>query len=256
MIILIIYSFVVAFVAFFVLFRKPFMGKIKKAKSLIIIVAAILIWNHMPYYYNNDKTVSYVTFHAAPNTGGARSSVVTFKTSNGSQESAITATIYQTGSIVDVTCAEFLAQEDGDTEYRITAVIQKVSNTNYGNIYLRDYTNQEVYVYGVGSPGDFTALGLKEGDIVTLVGKRSSYNGNPQMKGAQYVSHYSVTDISIAEFMTKPDDPNPDAPTQYYRLNGVITVIVYIVETSASLLNTVFVKQGIEVLTYQFIDDL
>lgn len=40
------------------------MGKIKKAKSLIIIVAAILIWNHMPYYYNNDKTVSYVTFHA------------------------------------------------------------------------------------------------------------------------------------------------------------------------------------------------
>ncbi|MBR5118819.1 MAG: DNA-binding protein [Muribaculaceae bacterium] len=163
-----------------------------------------------------------VTFHAAPNTGGARSSVVTFKTSNGSQESAITATIYQTGSIVDVTCAEFLAQEEGDTEYRITAVIQKVSNTNYGNIYLRDYTNQEVYVYGVGSPGDFTALGLKEGDIVTLVGKRSSYNGNPQMKGAQYVSHYSVTDISIADFMNMPDDPNSDAPSQYYRLTGVI----------------------------------
>ena len=66
MIILIICSLLVALVAFIVLFRKPFMGKIKKAKSLIIIVAAILIWNHMPYYYNNDKTVSYVTFHAAP----------------------------------------------------------------------------------------------------------------------------------------------------------------------------------------------
>lgn len=66
MIILIIYSFLVALVAFIMFIRKPFLGMNKKTKSLIIIVAAILIWNHMPYYYNNDKTVSYVTSHAAP----------------------------------------------------------------------------------------------------------------------------------------------------------------------------------------------
>ena len=66
MIILIIYSFLVAIVAFIVLFSKPFLGKNKKVKAVIIIVAAILIWNHMPYYYDNDKTVSYVTSHAAP----------------------------------------------------------------------------------------------------------------------------------------------------------------------------------------------
>ncbi len=161
-----------------------------------------------------------VTFHAGANAGGDRSAEVTFKTSNGSQESAVTATIKQTGSIVEVNCTEFLEADEDATLYRITAVIQKVANSQYGNVYLRDWTDEQVYVYGIGAKGDFEALGLKEGDIVTLVGKRSSHNGNPQMKEAQYESHIPVTDISIAEFLTKPDDPNV-----YYRLTGQITNI-------------------------------
>ena len=161
-----------------------------------------------------------VTFHANANNGGDRSAVVTFKTSNGSQESTVTATINQIGSIVEVTCAEFLAAPEGDTQYRITGVIQNVKNTNYGNVYLRDWTNEEVYVYGIGTKGDFEALGLKEGDIVTLVGKRGSYNGSPQMIGGQYETHIPVTDVTISEFLTKPDDENV-----YYRLTGQITDI-------------------------------
>ena len=161
-----------------------------------------------------------VTFHANANAGGDRSAVVTFKTSNGSQESAVTATINQIGSIVEVTCAEFLAAPEGDTQYRITGVIQNVKSTNYGNVYLRDWTNEEVYVYGIGAKGDFEALGLKEGDIVTLVGKRGSYNGSPQMIGGQYETHIPVTDVTISEFLTKPDDENV-----YYRLTGQITDI-------------------------------
>lgn len=161
-----------------------------------------------------------VTFHATENTGGDRSAVVTFKTSNGSQESAVTATINQIGAIVAVNCTEFLEAEEGDTQYRITAVIQKVANAQNGNVYLRDWTDELVYVYGIGAKGDFEALGLKEGDIVTLVGKRSSYNGSPQMKGAQYETHIPVTDITIGEFLTKPDDK-----TVYYRLTGQITNI-------------------------------
>ena len=167
-----------------------------------------------------------VTFHANANNGGARSAVVTFKTSNGSQESAVTATIYQDGSIVDVNCTEFLEAPEGETQYRITAVIQKVDNPAYGNVYLRDWTNKLVYVYGIGAKGDFQTLGLKEGDIVTLVGKRSSHNGNPQMKEAQYEKHFSVTDVTIAEFLAMPDDPDPDHPSVYYRINGMINDIV------------------------------
>ena len=159
-----------------------------------------------------------VTFRAGANTGGDRSAVVTFKTSNGSQESAVTATIKQTGAIVEVNCTEFLEAPEGDTQYRITAVIQRVGNMSYGNIYLRDWTDEEIYVCGIGAKGDFEALGLKEGDIVTLVGKRGSFNGNPQMTGAQYETHIPVTDVTIAEFLTKPDDK-----TVYYRVSGDIT---------------------------------
>ncbi len=160
-----------------------------------------------------------VTFHANANAGGDRSAEVTFKTNSGSQESAVTATINQKGAIVEVTCAEFLEAEESETLYRITGVIQKVAKADYGNVYIRDWTG-EAYVYGIGAKGDFQALGLKEGDIVTVVGKRSSYSGSPQMKGGQYEKHIPVTDISIAEFLTKPDDKNV-----YYRLTGQITDI-------------------------------
>ena len=37
----------------------------KKTKSVIIIVTAILILNHIPFYYNNNMAVSYVTSHTA-----------------------------------------------------------------------------------------------------------------------------------------------------------------------------------------------
>ncbi len=65
MIILIIYSFLIALVAFVMLFRKPFLGMKRKTKVAFIIIAAILIWNHIPYYYNNDMVVSYVASHSA-----------------------------------------------------------------------------------------------------------------------------------------------------------------------------------------------
>ena len=37
----------------------------KKTKVFIITIAVILIWNHLPYHFNNAKTVAYVTSHSA-----------------------------------------------------------------------------------------------------------------------------------------------------------------------------------------------
>lgn len=41
-----------------------------RKKKLIItiasVVAAIVIWEHLPFYYNNTKTADYATNHAAP----------------------------------------------------------------------------------------------------------------------------------------------------------------------------------------------
>ena len=158
-----------------------------------------------------------VTFRAKENLGGDRTAVVTFKTSDGSQESAVTATLYQTGSIVKCTVAQFLDAEEDDTQYRLTGVIQKVTKASSGDFVLRDFSG-EVAIYHMGAKGEFESLGLKEGDIVTLVGKRGSYQGTPQMsQGGQYESHIPVTDITVAEFLTKPDDK-----TVYYRITGII----------------------------------
>ena len=135
-------------------------------------------------------------------------------------KSWLSISIKQTGAIVAATVAEFLAAAEDNTQYRLTGVIQKVTKASSGDFTLRDYSG-EVAIYHMGAQGEFESLGLKEGDIVTIVGKRGSYNGNPQMsKGGVYESHIPVTDISIAEFLTKPDDKNV-----YYRVSGIIESI-------------------------------
>lgn len=37
----------------------------RRTKVIIIVIAAILVWNHLPYRYSNEKTVAYVTNHTA-----------------------------------------------------------------------------------------------------------------------------------------------------------------------------------------------
>ncbi|MBQ9821379.1 MAG: BACON domain-containing protein [Muribaculaceae bacterium] len=161
-----------------------------------------------------------VTFRAGANAGGDRSATVVFKTTDDNgQEYTAEATIYQTGSIVECSVADFLAAPVGDTQYRITGVIQSVANPTYGNVYIRDWSDQ-TYVYGIGAKGDFEAAGLKAGDVVTLVGKRGEYKGDPQMTGAVLEDSKTVTPISIDEFLDQEDDPNV-----YYMLTGVITEI-------------------------------
>lgn len=160
-----------------------------------------------------------VRFYAAANDGGDRSATIVFKTYSNNKEYTSQTTIYQKGSIQEVSVADFLAAPVSDAQYRITGVIMDVANASYGNCTIRDYSG-EVYVYGIGAKGDFGKLGLKVGDIVTLVGQRGAYNDSPQMAKGQYESHKPVTQVTIAEFLTKPDDPNV-----YYMVSGEITTI-------------------------------
>jgi RPA family protein len=77
----------------------------------------------------------------------------------------------------------------------MTATLSNLKSDVYGNFDLVDETGS-VYVYGLTSSfvakndKSFASLGLKEGDIVTLVGKRDSYNDQDQVGGpAYYISH-------------------------------------------------------------------
>ena len=160
-----------------------------------------------------------VTFHANANPDGDRSTTVVFKTTDGGKEYTAQAVIYQKGAIVAATVVEFLEAPVGDTQYRITGVITSVANPSYGNVYIRDWSG-ETYVYGIGAKGDFEAAGLKAGDVVTLVGKRGEYKGDPQMTGAVLEASIPVTPIDIDSFLDQPDDPNT-----YYMLTGEIIEI-------------------------------
>ena len=173
------------------------------------------------WLFISSVSADAVTFRALPNLGGDRSTTVTVKTySLLGAEYMSQFVITQAGAIIDASVAEFLAAEVGDTQYRIQGVIQKVANASYGNVYIKDFSG-EAYVYGIGSKGDFEAAGLKEGDIVTLIGKRGEYKGDAQMTGAQLEEVIPVTEVTIAEFLTKEDNKNV-----WYKVTGTISSLL------------------------------
>ncbi len=161
-------------------------------------------------------TSTVVKFRAAANVGGDRSTKIVFHTTDGNKNYTSETTLCQLGAIVPATVAEFLAAEVGETQYRVSGVIESIKNDKYGNFYIKDYSGS-VYVYGLA---DFTAKGYKVGDVVTLVGKRGEYKGNAQMLGAVAENHVAVTKASVAEVLAKKDDPNT-----YYMVTGEVTSI-------------------------------
>ena len=98
------------------------------------------------------------------------------------------------GEVVVATVAEFLAAAEGETIYELTGTITRIAaayNSEYNNItyYLADATG-ETYIYRMSCEGVADPLSLTAGDEITVQGKRSSYNGVPQMaKDGKYISH-------------------------------------------------------------------
>ena len=160
-----------------------------------------------------------VVFKVAPNEGGDRNTKLVFKTKSGGKDYTTEQTLAQKGAIIACSIADFNAAEVGSTIYRITGVITRVANASYGNYYIRDWSG-ETYVYGTGSKGDFEAGGWKVGDIVTVIGKRDEYKGTIEMTGSTIENTISVTEISIADFLTQAD-----SKSVYYMVTGTIDEI-------------------------------
>ena len=163
-------------------------------------------------------TNAVVKFKAAANEGGDRGITLTFRTTFEGKSYSTETTLTQKGAIVKATIAEFLAAEVGNIPYRLTGVIDSIANTKYGNLYLRDFSG-EAYVYGIQ---DFQDKGLKVGDIITIVGKRSAYKDAPQVGGAVLESVIPVTAVTIAGVLAKPDSSQ-----DYYMVTGEIISIVH-----------------------------
>ena len=174
-----------------------------------------------------------VTFRAGANAGGDRNATVVFKTTDDKgKEYTAQATIYQTGSIVAATVAEFLAAEVGDTQYRMTGVLNGLYyyNGNIQGFYIRDWSG-ETLVY---KPQGFTGTEAKVGDVVTVVGKRGEYKGTPQMVSGVFEELvHEVIPISIPDFLAQEDNPNV-----YYMVTGTID------EIANATYGNVYLKMG------------
>jgi hypothetical protein len=157
-----------------------------------------------------------VKFQAAANTGGDRSTTLTFHTTDGSKDYTSQTSLTQKGAIVTSSIADFIAAANKNTQYRLSGVIDSIANATSGRFYIRDFSGR-VYVYNMSG---FSGLGLKVGDIVTLVGKYDVYGTTHELVSAVLESSIPVTKATIAEVLTKPD-----SSTDYYMISGEITSI-------------------------------
>ncbi len=148
-----------------------------------------------------------ITFVAGANAGGDRSVDLTFTTTANEKSYSAVTTLSQKGAIIEATVDEFLAAAEGDTQYRVTGVVSEISaSSKYHNANITvssgNLANDVLLYRAVTNEGNIEDLGIKEGDIVTVVGKRSSYNGEPQMAaGCVCESVKSYTAATVAEFL-------------------------------------------------------
>jgi RPA family protein len=117
------------------------------------------------------------------------------------------------------TCAEVIAGEDG-VLYRVTGTCTGISNTTYGNWFLQDSTG-EIYIYGTldsqGAEKNFSSLGIEVGDVVTVEGPKSTYNGTVEL--------VDVTVISIVKSLLQidPSDIQLEYPDTSLTVKAVVS---------------------------------
>ena len=111
------------------------------------------------------------TANLAVNVGGRKQRFTVIQAGPGAYEAPIS------------TIAEVMAGSDGQT-FRIRGTVTTISNTNYGNLYIQDETGT-IYIYGLFNAkgqypkdaGGWNTFGVEAGDIITVQGPRTLYNG-------------------------------------------------------------------------------
>ena len=155
------------------------------------------------------------------------------------------------GEIMKATVKEFLEKNvDDNVYYQLTGTIANLTNETYGNFDLVDETGT-VYVYGLKASQDasnqsFGELGLKEGDIVTLVGTRAEFKGEAQVGGAYYISHEPGEPV-VSEF---PWTLGEKAYTEEATVNGETKTVLKLGTSKLSGDATLTVPAGTKSMTF------
>lgn len=188
----------------------------------VVLPEAAKSWVSVAGISSNGKEAS-VKFNVAANPEGKRKADIVIKTVSGGKDYTAQFTLTQDGAIIDATVAEVLKAEDGLTQYRVSGYISKDKKSEFGNIYIKDATG-EIYVYGVldakGQSKQWNNMGIHEGDIITVVGPKTSFNKEPQLKNVSVESFKTVKDLTIKDFVAKAEDKDT-----YYRISGKVSGI-------------------------------
>lgn len=160
-----------------------------------------------------------VTFLAAQNDGGDRSTEITFLTTSEGKEYTAAASVAQKGAILEVSVAEFNAAPVGTTVYRLGGFVTKVDNATNGSFHFKDFSG-ETYAYKATNFADFS--GLKIGDIVTIIGTRGQYNETIELMNGKIENVKPVTVKTVAE-ANALDDDNKNDPQNYIMISGTVT---------------------------------
>ena len=172
---------------------------------------------------NGGAGETKVTFHADATSGGREANL---SITAGTRKQFVNV---RQGSMEasNATCAEVIAGPDSKT-YRVTGTVTAIANTTYGNWYLEDATGQ-VYIYGTldknGATKNFLSLGIEVGDVVTVEGPKTTYNGTVEL--------VDVTVIKIVKSLIKvvtAEEPLPTAGGKFevkvaYKGNGAYLTI-------------------------------
>ncbi len=160
-----------------------------------------------------DGTAAELTFKAAANEGGARSTTLTLSTVADGKTYSMETTIKQAGGIADVSVAEFNKAADGEAQYRLKGVATNVQSN--GSFTLADWSGSTTVYNSING----VAKGVKNGYIVTVVGTHDTYKGTVELVDGDVTEVVPTTPVSIAEFLGLPDGDT------YYMLTGEITKI-------------------------------
>ncbi len=169
-------------------------------------------------------TSAVVTFYVAANEGGDRSSDLAFSTTSGGKTYTASSSFEQKSAIIEASVEEFLAAAESDTQYRVTGLVTKISaSSKYHNADITvssgDFASSVLLYRTVTGEGNIEDKGIKVGDIVTVVGKRSSRNGTPQMAaGGVCESVKSYAAATVAEFLAAENGSE-------YSVTGEITKV-------------------------------
>ena len=111
------------------------------------------------------------------------------------------------------TCADII--NGGDGTYKVRGTVVSIVNTSYGNWYLEDETGQ-IYIYGTfnaksqypkDADGGWAGFGIEVGDVVTVEGPKTVYNGVVELVDVSIVKiEKSKIDVAPFDFEKLPSE--------------------------------------------------